>query len=161
MTLKGIITGGNSLSNRAAVLLLMCCPLVILCIGCNRRPSSYQVARVASPNGNLEAVLTETNGGATTSFGYDVTVGVKGTRNAEKVASLYGAIRNEQAYGVNLSWADNHVLRIQYLRAKSVQDVRKTVDLNGQQVEVVLQSGIVDITAPAGGMQFTLQKQPH
>src|SRR5947208_537704 len=92
---------------------------VVLCISCTSA-SSYQVARVTSPNGDLEAVLTETNGGATTSFGYDVTVRARGAKNGTKVASLYGAIRNEQAFGVNLLWANDHVLRIQYLRARSV-----------------------------------------
>src|SRR5947209_19281815 len=120
--------------------------LVVLCISC-ASASSYQVARVASANGNLEAVLTETNGGATTSFGYDVTVRARGAKNGTKVASLYGAIRNEQAFGVNLLWANDHVLRIQYLRARSVMNMLKTVDVSGQQVEIVMQSGIEDSQA--------------
>jgi hypothetical protein len=36
--------------------------------------SRDEVARVASPDGRVEAVLIETNGGATTSFGYEVHV---------------------------------------------------------------------------------------
>ncbi|MBL8397465.1 MAG: hypothetical protein JNL84_04855 [Candidatus Accumulibacter sp.] len=36
-------------------------------------PSKDEVARVVSPSGNIDAVLFETNGGATTSFGYEVT----------------------------------------------------------------------------------------
>jgi hypothetical protein len=69
------------------------------------------------PEWELRSVLTETNGVATTSFGYDVTVEAKGAKKGTNVASLYRAIRNEQAFGVNLRWADDHVLRIQYLRA--------------------------------------------
>ena len=135
--------------------------LSVFCVGCKQRASSYEVARIASPNGNLEAVLTETNGGATTSFGYEVSVGPKGAKKDERVASLYGAVRNAQAYGVNLSWADDHVLRVQYLQAKAVQNVRKTVDVNGQEVLVDLQGGVEDASAPSGGMQYNLQKQSH
>ena len=36
--------------------------------------SEDEVARVTSPDGRVEAVLIETNGGATTSFGYKVLV---------------------------------------------------------------------------------------
>jgi hypothetical protein len=133
--------------------------LTVLGTGCKKQPASYEVARVKSPNGNLEAVLTETNGGATTSFGYEVSVGTEGAKTLDPVASLYGALRNEQAYGVNLSWLDNHVLRVQYLRAKAVQNVSKTVSVGGQEVEVELQSGVEDAGAPSGGMHYNLTKQ--
>ncbi len=135
--------------------------LMALVIGCKKQPSSYEVARVKSPNGSLEAVLTETNGGATTSFGYKVSVGIDGAKTLNPVASLYGALRNEQAYGVDLSWADDHVLRVQYLRAKAVQNVSKTVNVGSQQIEVELQSGIEDAAAPSGGMHYNLTKQSH
>jgi hypothetical protein len=156
--------GGMALQNRFAVMLLGWCSALVLatlCIGCKPRVSSYEVGRTTSPNGRLEAILTETNGGGTTSFGYEVSIGTKGASNAQRVASLYGAVRNAQAYGVNLSWTDNHTLRIQYLRAKAVQNVISTVNVNGQQVEVTLQSDIEDPNAPAGGMQYNLQKQSH
>ena len=135
--------------------------LMVLGIGCKKQSPSYEVARVESPNGSLDAVLTETNGGATTSFGYEVSVGTKGAKKLDQVASLYGAVRNEQAYGVNLSWAGDHVLRVQYLRAKAVQNVSKTVSVGGQQVEVELQSGVEDAAAPSGGMHYNLTKQNH
>ena len=132
--------------------------LGFFCSGCNQRASSFEVAHVVSPNGSLEAVLTETNGGATTSFGYEVTLGPRGANNTQRVASLYGAIRNPQAYGVNLVWTNNHVLRIQYLRAKAVPHAVNTISVNGRQIEVELQSGVEDPTAPSGGMQYNLQK---
>jgi hypothetical protein len=151
------------LPNRPLVFLLgsfSACALAILCIGCwQRTASSHDVARVASPNGTLEAVLTETNGGVTTSFGYEVSVGSKGGRPGDRVATLYGAVRNSQAYGANLNWVDDHVLCIQYLRAKSVHNVVKAVNVNGQHVDVELWSGIEDPKAPSGGMRYNLQKQ--
>jgi hypothetical protein len=135
--------------------------LTILSVGCKKQSSSYEVAHVTSPNGSLEAVLTETNGGATTSFGYEVSVGLRGAKTLDHVATLYGAVRNEQAYGVNLSWAGDHVLRVQYLRAKAVQDVSPTLDMGGQQVKIELQSGVEDPTAPPGGMHYNQAQQSH
>jgi hypothetical protein len=135
--------------------------LTVLIVGCKESPSSYEVAHVASPNGKLEAILTETNGGATTSFGYDVSIGVKGSKSLRRVVSLYGALRNEQAYGVNLSWPSDGVLRVSYLRAKAVQNVSKNVDVAGQPVEIELQSGVEDASAPSGGMHYNLTKQSH
>jgi hypothetical protein len=135
--------------------------LAVLGIGCKEQPSSYEVTHVTSPNGSLEAVLSETNGGATTSFGYEVSVGSKGAKTLTHVASLYGAVRNEQAYGVNLSWTGDHALRVQYLRAKAVQNVSKSVTVGGQQVEIELQSGIEDPAAPSGGMHYNQTKQNH
>src|SRR6267142_6719220 len=61
-----------------------------------------EVARVPHPNANVDAVLVETNGGATTSFGYEVFIfprGQKPKRSDHAVASLYGAGRNDHAYG--------------------------------------------------------------
>ena len=135
--------------------------LTILGVGCKEQSSSYEVAHVASPNGSLEAILTETNGGATTSFGYEVSVGTKGAKKPDHVASLYGAVRNEQAYGVNLSWTGDHILRVQYLRAKAVHNVSKTINVGGQQVEVELQSGVEDPMAPSGGMHYNQTEQSN
>lgn len=135
--------------------------LMLLGVGCKKPSSSYEVAHVPSPNGRLEAVLTETNGGATTSFGHEVSIGTKGAKALVHVASLYGAVRNDQAYGVNLNWAGDHILRVQYLRAKAVQNVSKSVTVGGQQVEVELQSGVEDPSAPSGGMHYNQTKESH
>ena len=67
--------------------------------------SKDEVARVVSPSGKVDAVLLETNGGATTSFGYEVYVVERGAEPiGEPAVFLYGAIRNQSAYGVNLKW---------------------------------------------------------
>ena len=71
-------------------------------------PSKDEVARVVSPSGNIDAVLFETNGGATISFGYEVYVVEHGTQpSGSPVVLLYGAARNQHAYGANLSWPSN------------------------------------------------------
>src|ERR1700747_2716252 len=68
--------------------------------------SRDEVSRVPSSAGDLEAVLVETNGGAATSFGYLVYIVPRGTKPSEgtEVAMLYGAGRNEHAFGANLKW---------------------------------------------------------
>jgi len=66
-----------------------------------------EVARVSNSNATVDAVLVETNGGATTSFGYEVLIlphGQQPKRSDHAVVSLYGAGRNDHAYGANLRW---------------------------------------------------------
>lgn len=80
---------------------------VLIClgiVGCGPVISRDEVARMSSPDGRLDAIVFETNGGATTSFGYKVEVAKKGSRSGTEGANLYGAVRNAQAYGVNIRW---------------------------------------------------------
>src|SRR5215475_9506392 len=52
-----------------------------------------EVSRITSPSGKVDAVLVERNGGATTSFSYDVFVVPKGKSVARgsEIAYLYGS----------------------------------------------------------------------
>jgi hypothetical protein len=122
---------------------------------------THEVARAVSPNGAFAAVLTESNGGATTSFGYNVSVGSATTTKPTRVASLYGAVRNSQAYGVDLHWTNEHTLHIQYCKAEAVSNVLTSANIDGQHIEIVLDSGVEDSKAPPGGMLFNLQKHSH
>lgn len=121
------------------------------------------VATVKSPNGLVEAILDETNGGATTDFGYEVSLkGVSSGQRAVRVAKLYGAIRNESAYGVNLVWLSNQALEIQYWKAERAE-IEQSPAVNGQQIAVRFKAGVLDELAPAGGMDYNLHrdKYPH
>ena len=95
----------------------------------------------------------------TTDFGYVVSLApTKQPDDAIPVASLYGAIRNENAYGVNLIWADDHTLEIQFLRAKHTGLERSSpVSVGGILVKVRLRSGVRDDKAPGGGMAYNLE----
>lgn len=126
--------------------------LMILCSGCSEPISRYEVARVPSPSGRLEVILTETNGGATTSFGYDVSLTMTGSSRATSVASLYGATRSKTAYGVDIQWLNEYKLKILYLNAKSVRNVVTRANIEGHIVDVELQSGIDNPAAPSGSM---------
>jgi hypothetical protein len=119
-----------------------------------------EVARAPHPNANVDAVLVETNGGATTSFGYEVFIlprGAKPNRGAPPDASLYGAVRSERAYGVNLRWQADDTLAIEYLEARHASISNNTVTVNGRSIQLALKSGVDDPTAPGGGMLYNLR----
>ncbi len=118
--------------------------------------SNVEVARVPSPDGAVEAVLIERNGGATTSFGYTVRLEEPGWFGAsEEVASLYGAHRSPCAYGVNLHWAALGRLLIEYQDARYPE--AHTAQIAGRSIEVELKPGVLDPRAPCGGMEYNLR----
>jgi hypothetical protein len=125
-----------------------------------------EVARVRAPGGGADAVLIETNGGATTSFGYHVYVvppGAavpRGTRAASEVARLYGATRNAEAYGATLRWVGADTLAVEYQTARDDTLLHPTVMLAGRAVQIVLRPGVADLDAPPGGMLYNLQGRP-
>jgi hypothetical protein len=124
-------------------------------------PSRDEVARVVSPSGKVDAVLIETNGGATTSFGYDVFLVPSGGNNFDdgtKVAHFYSAGRNKSAYGVNLVWRGKQ-LTVEYLDAKIEKLLQNTATVAGETVKVSLRSGVNDPNAPAGGMLYNLKER--
>jgi hypothetical protein len=121
-------------------------------------PSKDEVARVVSPSGNIEAVLVETNGGATTSFGYEVFVVERGAKpSGFPVVSLYGAVRNQHAYGANLKWSSPSSLAVEYLSAKTAKVNMQTQSVGTQTIQFALREGVTDSTAPSGGMLYNLR----
>lgn len=122
-------------------------------VGC---ASHDEVARSPSPDHALDAVVVEGNGGATTSFWYGIYVTEPGAAygSGTFVASLYGAIRSETAWGVNLKWKSPTSLDVEYLSAKKASLDRPHPTVNGRRVDVVLRSGVRDPEAKPGGMLF-------
>ena len=118
-----------------------------------------EVARVTSPSGKLDAVLVETNGGATTSLGYEIYVLPKGEKavKGNDVASLYAACRNKSAYGANLRWKKDSLV-IEYLTARQEEKKSDTVTVAGEKVRILLEAGVEDPSAPGGGMLHKLEK---
>lgn len=138
---------------RSGILLLGLCASA-----CGGGWSWDEVARVRSPDGSRDAVLIERNGGATTSFGYEVFVVPHAAPVREgaagAVASLYAATRNAQAYGVNLRWVAADSVVIEYLRAREALVHGATVNGRPDQLRVALRAGVEDPRAPGGGMQY-------
>ena len=120
--------------------------------------SRDEVVRVLSPDGRIVAVLVETNGGATTSFGYEVRVLGKDDYNGDEVAWLYGAARSNNAYGANLRWASDNELLVEYLRAREERLEKSIVHVAGRDVRIALRNGVTDAAAPAGGMLYNLEQ---
>jgi hypothetical protein len=121
-------------------------------------PSKDEVARVVSPSGKVDALLFESNGGATTSFGYEAYVVERGAKpTGSPVVSLYGAVRNEHAYGANLVWSSPDSLAVEYLSAKSTKLNANTQSVGTQTIRFALREGLTDNTAPSGGMLFNLR----
>jgi hypothetical protein len=121
-------------------------------------PSADVVARVPSPQGDLEAIVVETNGGATTSFGYEVSIVSAGSRTlGSPTARLYGARRNNQAYGVNVRWVSTSLLHVEFKQARQATLKKSTVEVADRKIVAALQSGVVDPAAPPGGMLYNLQ----
>ena len=133
--------------------------VLILALGCFG-PSRDEVARTRSPDGVIDAIVVETNGGATTSFGYEIDLARAGggLLSARRVAFLYGAGRSANAYGVNLRWMGPDALAVEYLDAKSANLEVPLVSIAGRSISVALAQGIDDRNAPPGGMLYNLRK---
>jgi hypothetical protein len=125
--------------------------LGLLMCGCLSRD---EVLRVTSPDGRIDAIVFETDCGATCSFGYEIWLAPKGKRGGEEVATLDAAVRSEQAYGVNLKWLDADKLSVEYLRADHSILLRQAADVAGHSVRVSRNGGVDDPQAPAGGMLY-------
>jgi hypothetical protein len=116
-------------------------------------PSREEVAWANAPDGRTHAILLETNGGATTSFGYIVELHSAPHNGATPVyaGELYGAARSECAYGVDLHWRDPSTLVLRFASAKQVK-VPSSVTVDGRKIQIVTQAGRVNNAAPCGGM---------
>ena len=124
-------------------------------------PTEDKVDEAVSPNGKLTAILVETNGGGTTSFGYFVQLAPSENLNkVQTVASLYGAQRSEQAFGANLRWRSDGELAVEFMSATSADLLNASASVGGVTVRTALHSGIKDETAPAGGMLYNLKRPP-
>lgn len=121
-------------------------------------PSEDEVVRVASPDGKLDAILVETNGGATASFGYEVyVVESAGKPDGSPAAFMYEAVRNKHAYGANLRWEKPNLVAIEFLNAKWSELKTSTVLVGDQEIFLEMRSGILDASAAPGGMLYNLQ----
>ena len=129
--------------------------LSLLLAGCDMLggPSRDEVAWANSPDGRTHAILLETNGGATTSFGYEVELHPADHQGERPVSAgtLYGAVRSECAYGVDLHWLSPTTLALRFDSAEKV-DVPASVFVGGRWVRVIAQAGNRNNAAPCGGM---------
>ena len=153
----GIVQRIGTEGTRSVNLRLALSPILSLILtGCFSSDSSDTVARAKSPSGAVEALLDENNGGATTSFGYVVSLRAvsSSATTGVRVASAYGAVRNDHAYGMTLVWVDANTLEIQYWQARRATVERTSVLIGGTTITTRMKAGVRDESAPAGGMLY-------
>jgi hypothetical protein len=152
-------SSSRSLKSSLTVTILSLIAAILLAVAVrleHPKQTRDEVARVASPDGSVSAVVYELSGDAKTPFAYQVGIASQG--NVQIVAYLWGAIRNDRAYGVNPRWLDNGDLSLEYLSAPGQRLRANEVQVAGHEVHVSLHAGIRDENAPAGGMLFNLQQ---
>lgn len=140
-------------SSRMRQVLLATVAMILM--GCSflDEASRDEVAHANSPDGLTRAILFETNGGATTSFGYEIELRSATHQDEDPVAGgrLYGATRSGCSYGVNLRWLSPTVLALDFMEAKNLA-VPTAATVGGKTITIVSRSRISDENAPCGGM---------
>lgn len=128
-------------------------PLILASCDLLGGTSRDEVAWAKSPDGRTHAILLETNGGATTSYGYLVELHPANHQGEQPVSAgtLYGAVRSDCAYGVDLHWLDRTTLALRFDSVKWVR-VPSSVLVGGRKIRIIAQSGQRDDAAPCGGM---------
>lgn len=133
--------------------------LVVLSTGCGE--SHDEVARSASPDRVLEAVVVEGSGAlATSALWYDVYVTRAGAPfdSGVFIGRLSYAVRNDRAWGVNLRWENPDSLDVEYLSARNVTLDHTHITLGNRTISIKLLPGITDPTAKPGGMLHNLRR---
>ena len=119
--------------------------------------SREEVARLPSPDGSFDAVMFEINGGATTSFAYEVHVVEAGKKLSGLSAGDGAKTAAVHAYGTSagpsLFWsgADHVVIRLGEARKAELQTPTVTLGKRSVAVELVQ---IADPTPPPGGILY-------
>ncbi len=120
--------------------------LLTFCLsGCGFSPfplfmsESIETKRITSPDGLVDAILLKTNAGATTSYGYDLFIVIKGAAG-EKLSLDYSKFSADKINDIRITWLENKVLQIDcksarifrfsnFWQSKDVQDYRYIVEI--------------------------------
>ena len=114
--------------------------------------------RCPSPTRRYDAVITERLGGMTKSSSYNVAILTPPAETGPSVVSLYGAARSDSAGGVNVRWVRDDTLLIRYLSARRVDMYVPVMQLHGDDIQIILEAGVKDSTAPRGQMYANLRR---
>lgn len=112
-----------------------------------------EVTSLTSPDGATRVILFETNGGATTAYGYQIELQPAFQVGDEVVAAgeLYGAARSQCSWGVNIHWLSSTELAVEFMVAHRTTIPAK-VKVGDKTVTIMQRSGVSDKAAPCGGM---------
>ena len=106
-----------------------------------------------APDGRTHAILTETNGGATTAFGYLVDLHPSDHQGEKpvRVADLYRVSSNCE-YGLDMEWIDANTLALRFDTAAQMK-IAKAALVGGKRIRVVVKRGVEASDAnPCRGM---------
>ncbi|MFC5060931.1 hypothetical protein [Actinomycetospora atypica] len=127
--------------------------LVLVLAACSPSPTRTEVLRVPSADAALDAVVVQTDAGATTSFGYLLSVVPHGCAAAPDPAlRVVDATRNPAAAGLGVRWTGPRALVVEFLDARFA-DPPTPVTAAGITVDV--HPGVPDPAAPPGPMPPT------
>ena len=127
-------------------------PFALLLFSCNGAAREER-AWANSPDGRTHAILIETNGGATTAFGYLVELHPSDHQGQKpvRVADFYRVV-SDCDYGLDMRWADANTLVLR-LRSVSQRHVDNSASVGGKAVRVIVQTGVGDPTDPCSEMK--------
>jgi len=99
---------------------MACVALVLICLtGCDAMISHREVSRTLSPSGQIEAIVDEVNGGATSSFAYSIYLVAKGSDKLPP--SDHAVFRADHVEKLKVSWINPRLMEITYHRARIFQ----------------------------------------
>jgi hypothetical protein len=123
---------------------------LLLGVVCSACAEHKEVARIPAPSRDVDAVVVEGNGGATTSFWYDVYLTKPGAeyRSGNQVADTYGSLRRNGDWGVDVSWRTSSDLVVEYKSAdRTSLDVRELA-IAGRKIAITLRQECPDSGSP-------------
>lgn len=135
-------------------------PFACFLSSCNIAGDSSREERAwaNSPDGGTHAILIETNGGATTAFGYLVELHPSDHQGQKpvRVADFY-RVESDCEYGLDMRWSDVNTLILEMGSASQMHFVR-SARVGGKIVRVIVKTGIGESADPCRGMKGRPQK---
>ena len=119
-------------------------------------PTSYEVARVASPEGDVVAVVFEQSGGATVTLPLYVELQSrdKVLPSGDLVVTIFGPAGRNHPCGVSPRWKTKDSLVIEYERADWVRLDRSSIEVAGHTISVSVQSGVTTPSEPGACRRY-------
>jgi hypothetical protein len=105
--------------------------------------------RLTSPDGKVDAIVTESDCGAPCSFVYEVSLAPTRSHSGKRVAYLDAATHGKGEWGVTLRWLDSTTLSVEYVKADSANLEKETLTVAGDTINTVLQKQLVNPDQPA------------
>lgn len=106
--------------------------------------SEVETHRMVSPNGKIDAVIIEADGGATTSVIQRLYILKRGDQPSGKpVAFIDGAVINNKEtnstkYGVMIKWKSPNELLVQYSDARNSGMDHSTIEIDNEKIHIEL-----------------------